>query len=199
MAQNTLFSDSIQLAGYLGHEAARVALGLEAPDGFTLDSMIRGGDRRWRAAMRALGHVAAGTAACSLADLALGAYLAAPDSGPEVTALARAAVASLGRWRESPDSAQARAAVRESGLGFYLAVEVGGPLYGAAGERGRRLGRVVGKCASVVLDHENPRHVRSLGEAASGVSDFPGVSEDAVRRAVASAMLPFALRTANQG
>lgn len=125
--------------------------------------------------------------------MALSAYLAAPDSEPEVAELARTAVTALDRWREGTDPTRALADVREVGLGFVLAVDVGGRLFHPAGERGRQLGRVIGKCVNVVLAPENPRHVRSLGEAAEGVCGVLGVAEDTVCRAVTEALVPYVL------
>ncbi len=189
MAVDASCRDRLILAAYLGEPSSRAALGADVPEVFSLGSMVRGGDRRWRAVMRQLGHGPAAEAACAVAELALSAYLAAPDSGSEVAGLARAAVAALGRWREGADPAQALAVVREDGLGFALAVDVGGRLSRVTGERGRQLGRVVGKCVSVILAPANPRYVRWLGEAADGAHAGLGVAEDVICRAVARALL----------
>jgi hypothetical protein len=185
--------DRLMLAAYLGDGTARGILGSQAPDVFSLGSMLRGGDRPWRALMRELGHEPVAVAACDIAELALAAFIANSESGPEFATLARDAEAALGHWRNNPRSDKARAELQKDTLGFCIAVDVGGQLSSAAGESGRQFGRVLGMCASVVLGPENRRYVRWLGEAAQGTCRLLGVPEDEVCRTVSCALLPYIL------
>lgn len=181
------------LAAYLGHLPAQEQLGAKSPKKFSLQSMVRGGDRAWRAAMRVVGHEAAAVAACAVAELGLDAYLKAPDAPAEVEALARDAVAALRSWRMEPQSLDRLAGVSENGKGFCLAVNVGGRLHSVSGWRAQSLGRVVGLCYSVVLAPENRRYVRWLGEAAEATCRLLDVAQTTIIDAVASALLPYAI------
>lgn len=185
--------ERVALAAYLGHPAARRLLGAAAPAMGSLGSMRRGGDRPWRNAMRALGHGPTAVAACAVAELALTSYLTAPDAPPEVEALAREAVGALRSWKRGTSSELRRADLSQRGREFCLAVDVCGRLSKESGFRARSLGRVVGRCYSVVLAPETRRHVRWLGEAAEDTCRLLGVPEATVWEAVASALLPYAL------
>jgi hypothetical protein len=189
----TLTPDRVALAAYLGHRPAKELLGSASPKAFSLQSMRHGGDRAWRNAMRALGHESAAVAACAVAELALNAYLNAPDAPLEVEALAREAVAALHGWRKERQSERRLADVAEKGRNSCLAVDVGGRLGDASGPRARWLGRVVGWCYGVVLAAQNRRHVRWLGEAAEGTCRLLNVPEAAMCNAMAAALLPYAL------
>ena len=184
--------ERLEVAAYLGCQPARASLGAAAPPTFGLPSMRFGGDRRWRRAMRTLGHLPAAVAAVAIAELALDAYRASPDSPPEVESLAREAVGALQAWRCDPHSETLAEGVRVKAGDFCLAVDVGGRLSRETGYRGRALGRVVGSCYSVILAPENPRYVRWLGEAAETTCKALGVPEPRLCAAVAGAMLPFA-------
>src|SRR5262249_15607785 len=135
----------VALAAYLGHRPARGLLGAASPPIGSFQSMQLGGDRHWRNAMRALGHEPAAVARCAIAELALAAYLTAPDAPPEVEALAREAVGALQLWKRDTASEVRRADVAERGGDFSLAVDVGGRLSKESGFRARSLGRVVGR------------------------------------------------------
>ncbi len=181
------------LAAYLGHLPAQELLGAKSPKKFSLQSMVRGGDRAWRNAMLAVGHEAAAVAACSVAELGLDAYLTAPDAPAEVEALAQDAVAALRSWRMEPRSQERMAEVSEKGKKFSLAVNVGGRLRNVSGWRAQNLGRVVGLCYSVVLAPENRRYVRWLGEAAEATCLLLDGAQTTIIDAVASALLPYAI------
>lgn len=186
-------SVSLDIAAYLGHAASRDLLGVKAPQPFGLASMKHGGDRHWRRAMRAIGHEPVAIAACSIAEMALTEYSKNPDSVAEVESQARMAVESLIAWRNAPISPEARAAVERNAIRFSLNVNVGGLLRDHSGYRGQSLGRIIGKCASVVLAPDNPRYVRWFGEAAESlINDFP-VSEEQLCEAIATVFQPFFL------
>lgn len=186
-------SVSLDIAAYLGHAASRDLLGVKAPQPFELASMKHGGDRQWRRAMRAIGHEPVAKAACSIAKMALTEYSKNPDSVAEVESQAGMAVESLIAWRNSPNSPESLKAIERNAIGFSLNVNVGGVLRDHSGHRGQSLGRIIGKCASVVLAPENPRYVRWFGEAAESINnDFP-VSGEQLCEAIATAFLPFFL------
>ncbi|HLJ91618.1 MAG TPA: hypothetical protein VKU02_00360, partial [Gemmataceae bacterium] len=192
-ALGALSPERLALAAYLGHQPARRLLGPASPPMGTLQSMRLGGDRPWRKAIRALGHEPAAVAACAIAELALRAYLAAPDAPLEVEALARDAVGALQSWRRDTRSELRRAEVAERGAGFCLAVDVGGRFSKERGFRASSLSRVVGRCYSVVLAPETRRHVRWLGEAADETCRLLDVPGATVWEAVAAALLPYVL------
>jgi hypothetical protein len=181
------------LVAYLGHLPARELLGAKSPQKFSMQSMVRGGDRAWRDAMQVVGHEAVAVAACAVAELGIDAYLTAPDAPAEVEALARDAVAALRSWRSEPRSQDRLAEVSENGKRFCLAVKVGGRPHNVSGWRAQNLGGVVGLCYSVVLAPENRRYVRWLGEAAEATCRLLGVSQTTIVDAVASALLPYAI------
>jgi hypothetical protein len=199
LASGVVSRERTALAAYLGYPPAKVFLGHESPPAFSLESMTRGGDRRWRVTMRELGHESAAVAACAIAELALAAYLTEPDSIAEVGDLAQEAVAALRRWRSEPQSATRRAEVEEKGCRFCLAVQVGGRLQGETGYRGGRLGFIIGKCYSTVVAPDNRRHVRWLGEAAEATCHQLKVSEVSVCAAVSDAVMPYVFPEAIRG
>ncbi len=186
-------ANALSLAAYLGHLHAQEVLGAKSPKKFSLQSMVHGGDRAWRAAMLAVGHEAAAVAACAVAELGLEAYLTAPDAPSEVEALARDVVAALRSWRMEPRSQDRLAEVSENGKRFCLAVNVGGRLRNVSGWRAQNLGRVVGLCYSVVLAPENRRYVRWLGEAAEATCQLLDGAQTTITDAVASALLPYVI------
>ncbi|MBI1325248.1 hypothetical protein GC170_18950 [bacterium] len=181
---------SLEIAAYLGHSASRNLLGTKAPEPFELASMKHGGDRHWRMALRAIGHEPVAKAACSIAEIALTEYSKNPDSVSEVDSQARMAVESLIAWRNAPISLETRAAVERNAIRFALNVNVGGVLRDHSGYCGQSLGRILGKCASIVLAPENPRYVRWFGEAAESLCmDFP-VSEEHLCMTIAKVFQP---------
>lgn len=181
------------LAAYFGHLPSREKLGTKSPQKFTLQSMMRGGDREWRSAMCVVGHEAISVAACSVAELGLGAYLKSPDAPSEVASLAQKAVSTLSRWRMGSRSPEFLAEVSQAGSEFALVVNVGGKLRSVSGWRAQTFGQVVGMCYRVVVASENRRHVRWLGDAAEKTCRLHDGDESSVIEVVASAMLPFAL------
>lgn len=191
MAANRSENSRLVISAYLGMESARASLGPAAPEPFGLASMIRGGDHQWRAAMLCLGHEPVAVAACALAELALEIYSIAPDSSFEVHSKASEAVDSLTEWKMAPGSPSALAAVERNAIGFSVNVSVGECLFDQAGFRGKILGRIVGKCASVVLAPDNSRYVRWFGEAVEFLFNFYGIEEDLICRTVALAFQPY--------
>jgi hypothetical protein len=185
--------EHIMAAAYLGHQPARELLGAKAPATFSLQSMLLGGDRNWRKTMRFLGHKPAGFAACEIARVALEDYLAAPDSPPHVVSLAQDAVYALEAWKKDPQSELAKAGIYDKTASFCLAVDVSGKFRNETGFYGIQLGWVIGRCYSVVLAPENPRHVRWLGQAAEMTCRHFHVSEEDMCQLVAKVMIPFAL------
>ncbi len=181
----------LEIAAYLGHAAARDLLGGKAPQPFALASMKLGGDRNWRKAMRAIGHEPVAKAACSIAEMALAEYSKNPDSVSEVESQARMAVESLIAWRNGPIAPETRTAVERNAIRFSLNVNVGGELRDHSGFRGQSVGRIIGKCASVVLAPENPRFVRWFGEAAESLCKDFSVSEEHIGEMIAKVFLPF--------
>ena len=181
---------SLDIAAYLGHTSSRDLLGVKAPLPFGLVSMKHGGDRQWRRAMQAIGHEPVAKAACSIAEMALAAYSKNPDSVAEVESQAKLAVESLSSWRNAPISPETRTAVERNAIRFSLNVNVGGMLRDHSGFRGQSLGRIIGKCASVVLAPENPRYVRWFGEAAESLCKDFRVSEAQICAAIAKAFQP---------
>lgn len=197
MATNESDNARLLISSYLGLESSRASLGPLAPKPFGLASMIRGGDRHWRDAMNHLGHEPVAVAACGLAELALATYSIAPDSSFEFHTSAIAAVDSLTEWKMAPGSSAALKTVERNAIGFSVNVSVGERLYDQAGFRGKTLGRIVGKCASVVLSPGNSRYVRWFGEAAESLFNNYRIEEDQICRTVALAFQPY-LRTVDR-
>jgi hypothetical protein len=179
------------LAAYLGCVPSSEQPGTQLVQPFRLASMIRGGDRHWRTAMKMIGHEPLGMAACAVAELALAEYSKSPDAGPEVASQAILAVESLVEWQNAPDSPIGRSSVERKSIGFSVSVNVGEHLYEHSGFRARSLGRIVGKCASVVLSPENPRRVRWFGEAAEELCRIFNVPEDQLCIAISTAFHPY--------
>ena len=150
----------LTIAAALGDPAARDLLGPNAPPLSSFQSMLRGGDRGWRLAMRVLGHRPAALAACEIAQIAFHAYENLPDSPEEVADLARTVVEKLQAWRQNPDLPSAREEAIATASAFALAMDTCGSLYLQSGFRGHQLGRIVGFCYSVIAAPDNPRYVR---------------------------------------
>ncbi len=183
--------DPVEIASFLGLAPRLDSPGKRQSRQFGLSSMTRGGDRTWRAAMHSLGHEPLAMAACTLAEMAISEYAKAPDSGSEFESEAILAVKSLSDWKHDPNSAIARTAIERNAIGFAVHVNVGERLFDLAGFRGRSLGRIIGKCASVVLAPENPRYVRWFGEAAEELCHVFHLPEEQFCRAVANVFQPY--------
>lgn len=158
---------------------------------FSLQSMLRGGDRKWRAAMQLIGHEAAADAACDVAGLAFDAYCSKQDANDQVYRLASEAIQALKEWKRIVHSPEANSALNEVANRFFLAVAVGGEFFTASGFRARALGHIIGLCSSVVLAPANPRYVRWLGEAVDQTHRLLNVEESSLKQTISSATLPY--------
>lgn len=185
------------LAAYLGDSVSREILGSASPEVFSLQSMLRGGDRPWRAAMQLIGHEGVAAAACAVAEIAFTAYCTVPDANDHVHQLATNAVKALEVWRPMKHSQEAASSLWTSATKFFLAVEVDGELHQLCGRPAQAFGRIMGLCCGVIAAPENARSVRSLGVAADYAQRLLNVDEAMLRQRIAAALLPYALTIAH--
>lgn len=179
---------SLHLAAYLGHAPSRETLGEAALPRFTLQSMVKGGDKLWRLAMKMVGHDAVAAAACTVAEQAYRAYQIAPDAPDDVERMARDAVDAIREWQPQ-SSNESLIRLRSVVENFCLSVNVGGAARDISGFHMQSLGHVVGLCHSVIAAPENPRYVRWLGEAAEVASRALHADPTALESAIAAALL----------
>ncbi|MBL8808915.1 MAG: hypothetical protein JNM43_01960 [Planctomycetaceae bacterium] len=185
-----IFPSSLHLAAYLGDEASRAALGAAALAKFSLQSMLRGGDRHWRAAMKLLDRAASEDAACSVAELAFAAYGSNLDSNDAVNRLAKDAMEALRTWQKCRHSLDLSTRLKSTAEKFVLAVQVGGDYFDLSGFQTRAFGMVMGGCYSVIFAGENPRFVRWLGEAADYAHRLLKVDEAILVKEISAALMP---------